>query len=213
MRTAFPFILVTAREAGDPCVCPIDRLTSVDRFATLGYVEEMAAVTGRDPVSRRLRQGLYVALLARLIQGLRPGHHALPAKHDWMERCCEMIDIYFSKMDFSVTWLARELECTPDHVSRRYRAHTGHRVMEIVHRRRIDHARRLLQDSDMNIAEIAWTCGFSQTSYFDRIFKTLTGSSPKNFRRGPFAPASIRAVESPRSARKGRYASEIYFDW
>jgi AraC-like DNA-binding protein len=144
----------------------------------------MASVSGKDAVSLRLRQGLYLALLARLIQALSHPRMTVPLKKDWIDRCNEIIEVYFSKMDFSVAWLAREMGCSPDHVSRRYRAITGHRIMEVVHRRRIDHARRLLHDSDMNIAEIAWTCGFSQPSYFNRIFKKSIGMTPKDFRSG-----------------------------
>jgi transcriptional regulator GlxA family with amidase domain len=94
-----------------------------------------------------------------------------------------MIEIYFCKIDFTVAWLAQQMGCSPDHISRRFRIHTGYRIMEMVHRLRIDHARHLLRDSDMNIAEIAWTCGYSQPSYFNRIFKIYAGMIPKDFRQ------------------------------
>ena len=166
------------------CCGPIDRLYAGDRFTVMRYAEEMAGVSGNDAVSQRIRHGLYTAMLARILQALRPSRLAPPPPNDRLTRCNEMIEFYSCKMDFSVAGLARELGCSPDHISRRFRAHTGFRIMEAVHRRRIDQARHLLHDSDMNVAEIAWSCGFSQPSYFNRIFKTLTGTTPKAFREG-----------------------------
>jgi len=164
---------------------PIDRFQSIDQFAVIRYADEMTAISGSDALSRRLRQTLYLALLVRLIQGLRPSGIAPPIQNSWIIRCREMIDVYYCKMDFSVTWLAGQMGCSPDHISRRFRAYTGYRIMEMVHRMRIDHARRCLQDSDMNIAEVAWACGYSQPSYFNHMFKKLAGTTPKEFRHGP----------------------------
>ena len=163
---------------------PIDRFDSVDRFATIRYAEEMTEVSGKDPTSQRLKLGLYVSLLARLIQGVCASDLTQPHRYDRIDHCKEMIAVHACKLDFSVAWLAQELGCSPDHLSRRFRGHTGTRIMEAVHWRRIDHARHLLCTSDMNMAEIAWTCGFSQPSYFNRVFKALTGTTPKAFRRG-----------------------------
>ncbi len=175
---------LTFLEDGDMHIGPIDRFHSIDQFAVMRYADEIASVTGRDAVSRRLRQGLYLAMLARLIQGLAPSSLSPPPNDQWIMRCKEIIDIYFCKIDFSVAWLAQQMGCSPDHISRRFRAHTGYRIMEVVHRLRVDHARHLLRDSDMNIAEIAWACGYSQPSYFNRMFKAWAKTTPKELRHG-----------------------------
>ena len=183
---------------------PIDRLDSVDRFATIRYVAEIAEVSGEDPTSKRLRLGLYVSLLARLIQGVCASDLTQLHRYDRIDRCKEMIAVHACKLDFSVAWLARELGCSPDHISRRFRENTGSRIMEAVHWRRIEHARQLLCTSDMNVAEIAWTCGFSQPSYFNRVFKALNGMTPKAFRRGAAAAsATTRAEPSCQQIRGG----------
>ena len=56
---------LTFLEDGDMHIGPIDRFHSIDQFAVMRYADEIASVTGRDAVSRRLRQGLYLAMLAR----------------------------------------------------------------------------------------------------------------------------------------------------
>jgi AraC-like DNA-binding protein len=161
---------------------PIDRFQSINQLTLIRYADEIASISGTDAISRRLRKALYLAFLARLIQGLGPSKPAPPPKNDWILRCKELIETYFGKLDFSVAWLAQQMACSPDHVSRRFRNYTGYRIMEMVHRLRIDQAQKYLRGSNMNIAEIAWTCGYSQPSYFNRIFKSLLNTTPKEYR-------------------------------
>ena len=48
---------------------------------------------------------------------------------------------------------------------------------------RINKATTLLRSTDMNVTEIAASCGFSDTNYFARAFKKETGCSPSEYRR------------------------------
>lgn len=49
--------------------------------------------------------------------------------------------------------------------------------------RRIEHARRLLSGTDLPLAEIALTCGFSDQSHFTRVFGKVEGMSPGRWRQ------------------------------
>jgi AraC-like DNA-binding protein len=51
-----------------------------------------------------------------------------------------------------------------------------------VTRVRINHALRLLRETDLTIAEIAAKTGFPDQSYFDRRFKQAFGKSPRQYR-------------------------------
>ena len=48
---------------------------------------------------------------------------------------------------------------------------------------RIEMACRLLQRSDMRIEDIALQTGFGSGNYFSRIFKSVVGVSPKDYRK------------------------------
>ncbi|HOJ10235.1 MAG TPA: AraC family transcriptional regulator [Clostridiales bacterium] len=48
---------------------------------------------------------------------------------------------------------------------------------------RVLYAQELLLTTNMNITEIAFSCGFSSVSYFNRVFKKKSGISPLEFRR------------------------------
>lgn len=47
---------------------------------------------------------------------------------------------------------------------------------------RIENAKILLQGGNLSLADIALMCGFEDQSYFTKIFKSVTGVSPKNFK-------------------------------
>lgn len=49
---------------------------------------------------------------------------------------------------------------------------------------RLQHAARLLQNTSTPVHEITWQCGFEDTSAFCRVFKTVYGVSPLQFRMG-----------------------------
>lgn len=163
---------------------PIDLFPSPGRFAMVRYAEEIADESSSSRVEACLRHGLYLALLSRLLKGIAAANSPRTGSRGellWV-RCQEMIDVHFARLDFSVTRLAWELKCSPDHLSRRFRAQTGRRLIEAVHRRRVDHACHLLRESTMNVAEIAWACGFTRPSHFNRVFKGIMGATPRVFR-------------------------------
>ena len=48
---------------------------------------------------------------------------------------------------------------------------------------RIGHVCKLLADSDENVVNIAYECGFNNLANFNRQFKRLKGMSPSEYRR------------------------------
>jgi two-component system response regulator YesN len=48
---------------------------------------------------------------------------------------------------------------------------------------RLSHAKRLLSGTDMRIYEIASEVGYSDSKYFNRVFKEKYGISPGEFRQ------------------------------
>jgi len=56
-------------------------------------------------------------------------------------------------------------------------------AIHLFYRLKIDHARTLLQDTTIPIAEISAHLGYEDQSYFSRIFKKYTGLSPRDYRK------------------------------
>ncbi|MDR0351918.1 MAG: helix-turn-helix transcriptional regulator, partial [Opitutaceae bacterium] len=54
---------------------------------------------------------------------------------------------------------------------------------ELLLRIRLDNARRLLARDSSTVVEIAAACGFSEQSYFTRVFKKTFNETPLDYRR------------------------------
>ncbi len=145
-----------------------------------GYAAELAA-SAPDAGARRLRQGLLLALLSRLREGLDCTTPDAAVERPLLRRCEDLLDAHFCRLDFSVEWLAANLGCTPDHLSRAYRRQHGRRLIESLHDRRVGKARALLRSTTLGVAEVAWACGYSSPSYFNRVFRLRTGQTPRDF--------------------------------
>jgi len=65
---------------------------------------------------------------------------------------------------------------------RYFKRKTKKKFTEFVNETRIMHARKLLAESDKTIIEIAFECGYENTSYFNRQFKMHCGITPTEFK-------------------------------
>lgn len=66
--------------------------------------------------------------------------------------------------------------------SRVFKSHTGKTLLEFLQQIRLDAACRELVDTDNPIIEIAYNNGFSQTSFFNRLFRRTFKCSPSAYR-------------------------------
>ncbi|MBN2713058.1 MAG: helix-turn-helix domain-containing protein [Planctomycetes bacterium] len=76
------------------------------------------------------------------------------------------------------TDLARELRITPDHVSRLFRQFSGESFSRYLTRLRIRHSKYLLSTGKWSVKEVANRCGFTDSSYFVKVFKRQMGYTP-----------------------------------
>jgi AraC-like DNA-binding protein len=77
---------------------------------------------------------------------------------------------------------ARLLGVTANHLHDIIREQTGLAAGEIIRRRRMLDAKRLLSHSDLTVSEIGYHLGFHDPSYFSRFFRRATGNTPAEFR-------------------------------
>lgn len=88
----------------------------------------------------------------------------------------------------SIASLATALGCSPDHLSRQFHRETGLNPSVWIAGERIALARDLLAEPGLNIAEIGWACGFNEPSYFIRVFRRHTGTTPRAYRQSLLSP-------------------------
>lgn len=84
--------------------------------------------------------------------------------------------------DLSLKSLAGQLNVNSSYLSTLFKKETGLPLTEYVNRRRIDMAKELLANTSYPLKSIATQCGISDIQYFTRMFKRITGMTPKTYR-------------------------------
>ncbi len=84
--------------------------------------------------------------------------------------------------ELSLTKVAKSVNISANHLSEKFKQVTGVNFGKYVAQARFQKACQLLQDSNRRISEIAFSVGFQSLSQFNRVFKTLSGKSPTEFR-------------------------------
>ncbi|HMJ03855.1 MAG TPA: helix-turn-helix domain-containing protein [Conexibacter sp.] len=84
---------------------------------------------------------------------------------------------------FTVAQLARHANCSERTFARRFRAETGTTPLRWLHAQRIDHARRLLEGSDLPVETVAQRCGFGSAAVLRQHFRRATATTPTAYRR------------------------------
>ena len=78
--------------------------------------------------------------------------------------------------------VARAAGLSGSHFSHLIREKTGRTFTDLMAQYRVDRAKTLLRRTDKSIIQIAMECGFDEQSYFTRVFKRLTGTTPRAYR-------------------------------
>lgn len=78
--------------------------------------------------------------------------------------------------------MAHFLSISSRHLDRLFTHHLDTGFLETYRRIRLDHARRLIEQSPLAIAEIAFATGFSSTGHFSQAFKRHYGRTPNSLR-------------------------------
>jgi transcriptional regulator GlxA family with amidase domain len=83
-------------------------------------------------------------------------------------------------------------------LKRRFKAATGSSLLDYVQNLRIECAKRLLEDDDLPVDEIAAHAGYENAAFFRRLFKRSTGLKPGDYRR-MFQPIAGNAAHAASS--------------
>lgn len=82
----------------------------------------------------------------------------------------------------SISKIAERFQISPSHMTRDFMNEVGITPIKYLTKVRIQQAKKLLQDTNMTVSEIALECGYAQTNYFCKIFKSIVGQTPLQYR-------------------------------
>ena len=103
--------------------------------------------------------------------------------HILKEKILYLIDMYFWKESFSAERVAAELDRSLHYLNGIMLREMGSGVAALLRRRRLKHARYLLEITNLPIKTVAIQCGFSSIVYFSAAFKHENGMTASEYRR------------------------------
>lgn len=87
------------------------------------------------------------------------------------------------KEEISLIEIAEIAHLTPTSFCRMFKLKTKKSFVEYLNEIRVSNACKLLIETEKGISEIAYECGYKTASNFNQLFKKLTGTTPKEYRK------------------------------
>jgi AraC-like DNA-binding protein/quercetin dioxygenase-like cupin family protein len=117
----------------------------------------------------------------------------------WDEQLSSSKTLYIGKRDLlaeAIYFIERNLNCefkiedvassvylSPNHFRRIFKEATGQTPIEYINKIRISKASKLLKDEGLTISKVSELVGINDLNYFSRLFKTLVGCSPSDYKK------------------------------
>lgn len=146
------------------------RMEQEYRFGRAGLVEAIGALA-RLALTELLRQD----------QGNNAESQASGVETPLLTRFMALVETRFGSRP-GIDTLASELGTTPYLLNRACRTGLGLRASEVVRRRQVQEAKRLLLFTALGIGEVAELLGHADPAHFARTFRAMTGQSPRHWR-------------------------------
>jgi len=116
--------------------------------------------------------------ISRMLEEKRSSKH-----EDLVKKVHEIIARDYSNPNLSLNSIADELSMSPVYLSRLYKQLTAGALSDVIGEMRMNKAKELLRGSEYTVSEIAEKTGFTNSSYFYRIFKKNNGITPNDYRK------------------------------
>jgi AraC-like DNA-binding protein/mannose-6-phosphate isomerase-like protein (cupin superfamily) len=107
-------------------------------------------------------------------------HHASATENKVLDTIRYIEINYYKKL--ALGEMARMAFISKRQYIRIFKKISGKTFVEFLNGIRVNHAKQILQQGDSKIASVCFETGFEDVSYFYKIFKEFTGTTPKSFK-------------------------------
>ena len=108
-------------------------------------------------------------------------HNLRPKNNDIVKKAMLYISEKFNT-PLTLENVSAYVHLHPSYFSTVFKNSTGLSFKEYLNKVRIEESKILLLNTDFSIIDIAIAVGFEDQSYFSKVFKKYTGTTPKQFR-------------------------------
>ena len=179
IRTShIPIIMLTAKTSEDSKLSGLE--TGADDYLTKPFNknELLLKVRNRIAQQQKIRDRIKLELLKEA-----PKVEVQSADEQFLLKVKECIQSRLSDEQLSVESLAEEIGLSRSQLFRKIVALTGVSVNELIRSFRLQKACQLLQQNWGPVSQVAYEVGFSNLSYFSKVFKEEFGVLPSEYEK------------------------------
>lgn len=91
---------------------------------------------------------------------------------------------HYMQTDLSLSKIAEEFNFSPAYLSTLFKNNCSQNITDYINAVRVEAACRMLLEDEAKVSWISEAVGYSNTTYFNKVFKKIKGCSPKDYREG-----------------------------
>jgi signal transduction histidine kinase/DNA-binding response OmpR family regulator len=176
-----PIVLLTARADVESRISGLRR--GADAYLAKPFHRgELLAVLGQLVELRAKLRSRYVNLSAEAPQEQEVAEEEFVIEDAFIQKARLVVLEHLENATFGVQDFSQALGMSYPVVHRKLSALTGRSPSLFVRAIRLGEAKKLLENTDLNVSEIAYDCGFNDPKFFSRVFSKEFGQSPSKFR-------------------------------
>ncbi|MGA0806405.1 MAG: GlxA family transcriptional regulator [Pseudohongiellaceae bacterium] len=147
------------------------------RDVMLHFIEEHYSTATANQVSRHFTHEVKRSYTSNFLKNAPQNYHddeAIVEIQDWMHNEFHL--------PMTLEGIAGRFGMSVRSLNRRFRLATGRSPMHYLQQIRMDNAKELLRSTNLTVAEVAFACGYSDSSYFSAQFRRSISLSPRAYR-------------------------------
>lgn len=159
-------------------------LLGCEEYAAVRHcIDLLIAEKTREGAMHEILQSLLHILLLQAQRSIKTTDNSISSRRNIIlfKQFKNILELNFSE-GLVASEYAEKLNITEHHLNRVVKEITGETVGSVIKARTILEAKRFLSFTDFSVAEIAANLNYFDASYFSKIFKSSTGTSPIEFR-------------------------------
>ncbi len=151
-------------------------------FDTISHLLEKMRQESENPTPgyRCCQMGYFMALLGNLCRLYTKNLESVHEPLLNMGSIISYLNSNYSK-DINLSDILRKAGMSKSAFMRKFKQATGTTPIDYLIQLRVTKASCLLQETNLSISEIAYKSGFSDSNYFSRTFRKVTGLTPREF--------------------------------
>ncbi|WP_310992824.1 response regulator [Aequorivita marina] len=176
LTSHIPVILLTAKNK------VVDKLEGMvigaDAYITKPFSSKLVKATAANLIEtrRKLQQRFAQEVI------LTPKEIAVSsADEQFLERLQKVMDKHLTNSELTVDLFGTEMGVSRMQLHRKLKALTGYSTTEFLRNQRLKLAAQLLKGDKISVAEVGYTVGFNDASYFGKCFKKEFGVAPSDY--------------------------------